>query len=163
MSSEVHLTRAQKWDLTRFAVAAVVSSVFFSLPMFLAPAPSAADTSATTPTVKVTEEIAIAGVSEPVATEHPAEAGIPGSNQSVEVVTSTTVAVVTSTEEARISRPPVATSGRVPARPAQVRAKAQSPETRTQQPLSRRLARFIAGDGKYGSPKPFPTVTTSGS
>ena len=155
MLSEVHLTRAQKWHLARFAVAAVVSSVFFSLPMFLAPAPSAADTSATTPTVKVAEEIEIAGVSEPVATEHPAEAGIPASNQSV--------TVVTSTEVARISRPPVATSGRVSAPPVQVRAKAQSPETRTQQPLSRRLARFIAGNGKYGSPKPFPTVGTSGS
>ena len=155
MLSEVHLTRAQKWHLARFAVAAVVSSVFFSLPMFLAPAPSAADTSATTPTVKVAEEIAIAGVSEPVATEHPAEAETPASNQSV--------AVVTSTEVARISRPPVATSGRVSAPPVQVRAKAQSPETRTQQPLSRRLARFIAGNGKYGSPKPFPTVGTSGS
>ena len=155
MLSEVHLTRAQKWHLARFAVAAVVSSVFFSLPLFLAPAPSAADTSATTPTVKVAEEIAIAGVSEPVATEHPAEAGIPASNQSV--------TVVTSTEVARISRPPVATSGRVSAPPVQVRAKAQSPETRTQLPLSRRLARFIAGNGKYGSPKPFPTVGTSGS
>jgi hypothetical protein len=155
MSSEVHLTRAQKWHLARFAVAAVVSSVFFSLPMFLAPAPSAADTSATTSKVKVAEEIAIAGVSEPVAIEHPAETGIPSSNQSV--------IVVTSSEVARISRPPVATSGRVSARPVQVRAKAQSPETPAQQKLSRRLARFIAGDGKYGSPKPFPTVPSSGS
>jgi len=162
MSSEVHLTRAQKWDLTRFAVAAVVSSVFFSLPMFLAPAPSAADTNATTPTVKVAEQIAIAGVSEPVATAHPA-AETPVSNQSVEVVTSTSIAVVTSPEVARISRPPLATSGRVPARPAQVRAKAQSPETPAQPTLSRRVARFIAGDGKYGPPKPFPSVTTSGS
>lgn len=155
MSSEVHLTRAQKWDLTRFAVAALVSSVFFSLPMFLAPAPSAADTGATTPTVKVAEEITIAGVSEPVAIEHPAEAEIPASNQSV--------AVVTSTEVARISRPPVATSGRISARPIQVRAKAQSPATPAQPTLSRRLARFIAGDGKYGLPKPFPTIPTSGS
>src|SRR3954467_10788298 len=35
MPSEVRFTRAQRWDLVRISAAAVASTVFFSVPMFL--------------------------------------------------------------------------------------------------------------------------------
>src|SRR5690349_15110285 len=42
MSSEVRFTRAQRWDLVRISAAAVASTVFFTVPMFLvAPHPAA--------------------------------------------------------------------------------------------------------------------------
>jgi hypothetical protein len=160
MSSEVRLTRAQKWDLARIATAAVVSTVFISVPMFLVRArPATADTRATAPSVTVAQEIAIAEVSEPLATtpvQKPAAAPRP----------SDAVSVVTSTELAHVTRPALSPPSRttIQVRPVQVRARAQTPAAPQPQPttLSRRLARFIAGDGKHGSPKPFPTVGTSG-
>ena len=43
MPSEVRFTRAQKWDLVRISAAAVASTVFFTVPMFLVrPHPAAA-------------------------------------------------------------------------------------------------------------------------
>ena len=39
MPSDVHFTRAQKWDLVRLSAAAVASTVFFTVPMFLAHPP----------------------------------------------------------------------------------------------------------------------------
>lgn len=159
MSSEVHLTRAQKWDLARLAVAAVASSVFFSLPMLLAQPRSAAD-AAQTPSVKVAEEIAVAGVSEPVTTANPPHAETSNPRRA------DIVAVVTSTESARITRPlltPAAASEKPSGQPIQVRARVTPPPSAPTEPatLSRRLGRFLKGDGKY-DPKPFPTVTTSG-
>ena len=160
MSSEVHLTRAQKWDLARLAVAAVASSVFFSLPIVLARQGSAADANTPTPSVKVAEEIAIAGVSEPIT------AAIPPRTDAQSPRVADAVAVVTSTKAARITRP-VLTSPVAPdktsVRPVQVRARVSPPPSAPTQPapLSRRLGRFLTGDGKY-DPKPFPTITTSG-
>lgn len=160
MSSEVHLTRAQKWDLARLAVAAVASSVFFSLPMLLAQPRSAADGNAPAPSVKVAEEIAVAGVSTPVTTANPPQAE-PSSSRQADIV-----AVVTSTEWARITRPalaPSATPEKTSARSIEARARVTPPPPTATQPatFSRRLGRFLKGDGKY-DPKPFPTVTTSG-
>jgi hypothetical protein len=157
MPSEVHLSRAQKWDLTRLAVAAVASSVFFSLPMLLLPARSADSADTRTPSVTVSEQITLAGVSQPTATTYPRQAGTP------EPLHADVVAVVTSSAVARITRPSVATSEKPSIRPVQLRARANPPVPAPTQSatLSRRLARFIAGDGKY-DPKPFPTVTTSG-
>ena len=157
MPSEVHLYRAQKWDLTRLAVAAVASSVFFSFPMLLVPARSADTADTRTPSVTVSEQITVAGVSAPVATANPPQTG------TTEPLHTDVVAVVTSTALARITRPTVATSEKTSIRPVQLRARANAPATPATQSatLSRRLARFIAGDGRYG-PKPFPTVTTSG-
>ena len=157
MSSEVHLTRAQKWDLTRLAVAAIASSVFFSLPMLLVPARSADSADTRTPSVTVSEQITVAGVSAPTATANPPRTG------KTELLHNDVVAVVTSTALARITTPTVATSEKTSIRPVQLRARANPPVAPPTQSstLSRRVARFIAGDGKYG-PKPFPTLTTSG-
>jgi hypothetical protein len=91
MSSEVHLSRAQKWDLARLAVAAMASSVFFSLPIVLARPQTSTRSDAPIPSVKVSEEIAIAGVSEPAAAATPAqaEAETPHHTDAVAVVPST--------------------------------------------------------------------------
>jgi hypothetical protein len=159
MPSEVHLSRAQKWDLARLAVAAVVSSVFFAIPMLLVPARSAdsADTRASTSPVTISEQIAVAAISEPTVTANSSQVETTGQPHA------NVVAIVTSTALARITRPSVATSEKTPARPVQLRARVNTPASPPNQPptLSRRVARFIAGDGKYG-PKPFPTITTSG-
>lgn len=163
MSSEVRLTRAQKWDLARIATAAVLSTLFISAPVFLVRARSATpDTRPNAPSVTVAQEIAIASVAEPLAST-PVQAVVEDSRQSDDV------RIVTSTELARVTKPALAPSSRTPtparARPIQLRARAQtsaplpSPEPTK---FTRRLAKFIAGDGKYGSPKPFPTVNTSG-
>jgi hypothetical protein len=157
MPSEVHLSRAQKWDLTRLAVAAVASSVFFSLPMFLVPARSANRADTRNPSVRISEQIAVAGVSEPTATANPPQA------ETTEPLHADVVAVVTSTALAQISKPVVATAEKPSVRPAELRARVNAPVSAPPQSatLGRRLARLIAGDGRYG-PKPFPTVGTSG-
>jgi hypothetical protein len=165
MSSAVHLTRAQKWDLARFAAAVAVSSVFFSVPMFVIGARSApSHPEASAPSVTVAQEVAIASVSEPVVSSTPDQLEVPSPPRRH------TVSVVTSTEVAQASSPALAGPNRVPAlpnrltpRPVQLRARTQTPATPVQPAkLTRRLARFIAGDGKYNV-KPFPTVGTSGS
>src|SRR6185437_12396852 len=141
MSSEVHLSRAQKWDLARLAVAAMASSVFFSLPIVLARPQTSTRSDAPIPSVKVSEEIAIAGVSEPAAAETPHHTDA--------------VAVVTSTRVARITRPVVspspASDEKTLARPIQVRARVSPSPSTPGQPatLSKRLGRFLTGDGKY--------------
>jgi hypothetical protein len=160
MSSEVHLTRAQKWDLARLAVAALASSVFFSLPIVLARPGSASESDARTSSVKVAEEMAIAGVSAPVA------AAISPRTDTQSLRVADAVAVVTSTKTARITRPvlaPPIAPDKTSVRPVQVRARVSPRPSAPAQPagLSRRLGRLLAGDGKY-DPKPFPTVTTSG-
>jgi hypothetical protein len=160
MSSEVHLTRAQKWYLARLAGAAVASSVFFSLPIVLARPGSAAEADVRTASVKVAEETAIAGVSAPVA------AVIPSRTDTQSPRVADAVAVVTSTKTAPITRPVLAlpiAPDQTSVRPVQVRARVSRPPSPPTQPatLSRRLGRLLAGDGKY-DPKPFPTVTTPG-
>ena len=161
MSSEVHLSRAQKWDLARLAVAALASSVFFSLPIVLARPQTATGADAPISSVRVSEEIAIAGVSEPVAAATPTQAETQTPHHT------DAVAVITSTKVVRITRPGLspspASADKAPARPIQVRARVSPSPSAPAQPatLSRRLGRFLTGDGKY-DPKPFPTITTSG-
>src|SRR5882672_1650669 len=147
MSSAVHLTRAQKWDLTRFAAAGVVSSVFFLVPMFAIGARSApSHPEATAPSVTVAQEVAIASVSEPLVSSTPDQLEDPSPLQR------RAVSVVTSTEVAQATSPALALAGpdRVPAapnrmtpRPVQLRARTQTPATPVQPArLTRRLARF---------------------
>ena len=159
MSSEVPLTRAQKWDLARLGVAALASSVFFALPIALARPGSAAEANTPTPSVKVAEQIAIAGVSSPVT------ATIPSPTDAQDPRVAEAVVVVTSTKTARITRPAVGVPApdKTAVRPIQLRARITAPPSAPTQPptLSRRLGRLLTGDGKY-DPKPFPTVTTSG-
>ena len=164
MSSEVRLTRAQKWDLTRLAAAAVASSIFFSLPIVLARPESGAQAGSRTTSVKVAEEIAIAGVSAPVTAEVPKRTDAQSPRADA-------VAVITSTKTARITRPvlaPPVASDKTSVRPVQLRARVSPPPSAPTQSaptqsatLSRRLGKLLTGDGKY-DPKPFPTVTTSG-
>jgi len=165
MSSAVDLTRAQKWDLARFAAAVAVSSVFFSVPMFVIGARTApSHPEATAPSVIVAQEVAIASVSEPVVSSTPDQLEVPSPPHR------RTVSVLRSTEVAQATSPALAGPNRVPAapnrlttRPVQLRARTQTPATPAQPAkLTRRFARFLAGDGKYNV-KPFPTVGTSGS
>ena len=165
MSSAVHLTRAQKWDLARFAAAVAVSSVFFSVPMFVIGARSApSHLEATAPSVTVAQDVAIASVSEPVVSSTPDQLEVPSPprRRAVSVVRSTEVAQATSPALAGPNRV-LAAPNRMTPRPVQLRARTQTPATPVQPAkLTRRLARFLAGDGKYNV-KPFPTVGTSGS
>jgi hypothetical protein len=154
MPSEVRLTRAQKRDLLRMSGAAVVSTVFFAVPMFLArpsvtrPEPGAAMT----------------------ATRSMMPDGVPGSPDTVtpasvpDSVSVATVSVVTTTEVAVVTTPVLQASAtaprrRAPAELVQARARNNTPAAT---PFGRRLARLIAGSGKFGV-RPFPSVNTSGS
>jgi hypothetical protein len=147
MPSDTPLTRAQKWDLLRMSGAAVVSTVFFAVPMFLS-----------RPDVTRPQVRSVVQVPDAVA---PSEPGIllPVSSVSVD-----TVSVVTSTELAAVTRPVLQKSARAPRRRAsaeqvQARARAHAPAAA---PFGRKLARLIAGSGRYGI-RPFPSVSTSGS
>jgi hypothetical protein len=74
------------------------------------------------------------------------------------------VSIVTSTEFASATTPSLQRNTTAQSRAVkapQVRARANRPASPTPS-LSRRLARFLAGNGKYNV-KPFPTVSTSGS
>lgn len=166
MSSAVHLTRAQKWDLARFAAAVAVSSVFFSVPMFVIGARTASShPDATAPSVTVAQEVAIASVSAPVVSSTPDQLEVPSPprRRAVSVVTSTEVAQATSPALAGPNRVPPAPNRMTTSGPVQLRARTQTPATPVQPAkLTRRFARFLAGDGKYNV-KPFPTVGSSGS
>jgi len=158
MPSEVRFTRAQKWDLVRISAAAVASTVFFTVPMFLVrPSPVLAPTETGAPERR---EAVLATMSEPQIRSHatPGSTTIPS-----EATGASAVSVVTSTEFAEASTPPLQNTTTLRLRqgkPAEVRARANTSPTASS--LSRRLARFIAGTGKYNI-KPFPTVNTSGS
>jgi hypothetical protein len=157
MPSKVRFTRAQKWDLVRISAAAVASTVFFTVPIFLVrphPAPSLES--------RVSEhaEFVIATVSEPQAGSDAASARAAVSSAATDA---RAVSVITSTEFAAATTPPLqgTTTLRLrAAKPAEIRARANTAPAPPS--LSRRLARFIAGTGKYNI-KPFPTVNTSGS
>lgn len=142
MSSEVRFTRAQRWDLVRISAAAVASTVFFTVPMFLVrPNHSAAriEIPATPP-----RDIVLARSVEPT----PRSTTLDGN----------AVSVVTSTEFASVTTPSLQGGTRSrSANPRQVRARANMPEP--PRSLSRRLGRFIAGNGKYNV-KPFPTLNS---
>jgi hypothetical protein len=147
MPSEVRFTRAQRLDLVRISAAAVASTVFFTVPMFLVrpgSPPAHIESHTTSP-----HDVVLASSAEP-----PTRATALDGNA---------VAVVTSTEFASATMPSL--QGTAGARshsvkPPQVRARANTPEPA--QSLSRRLVRFLAGNGKYNV-KPFPTLNSSGS
>jgi hypothetical protein len=148
MPSEVRLTRAQKWDLVRMSGAAVVSTVFFAIPMFLAH-PNGAPPEAR-------PAIQLASMT-PDASAVRNLAPLPAS-------TLDTVTVVTSTEMAAVSTPVLQPPGAAPRRRATggtIQAR-QRGNGLAPAPFGRRLARLIAGSGRYGV-RPFPSVNTSGS
>ena len=136
MPSEVRFTRAQRLDLVRISAAAVASTVFFTVPMFLVRPPNAP------PPPRI-------------ASFAPAQPTTPVDLNAVSVVTSTEVASVTTP-----SLQTNATGRSRAAKPPQVRARRTSPAAPPS--LGRRLVRFFAGKGKYNV-KPFPTVSASGS
>jgi hypothetical protein len=155
MPSSVRFTQAQKRDLLRISGAALVSTIFFAVPMFIGrpdatairvqPAPQSRDTL----TAAVQPDDAPAGTA-------------------VSVVVSETVAQVTvpelQTPASSTARPVRAArftrrAGAPP--PANQRAQvAPAPATAT--PLARRLGRLIAGTGRY-EVRPFPTIGSPGS
>jgi hypothetical protein len=132
MPSDVRLTHAQKWELLRMSGAAVVSTVFFGIPMFMARpelVPPGARPADTRPTADVS------------------------------VLVSETVAPVTTPAlEALPSR----TGLHVPARRRVAHATLQSRAQRQLasvpgKPLARRLGRLLAGSGRY-EVRPFPSL-----
>ena len=152
MPSDMRFTQAQKRDLLRMSGAAVVSTIFFGVPMFVGP-PNAARVQT------------VAG------DEHHAPVAAAASQP---LLTEPTVVVVFSDAVARATTPmletpsPVATSGRAAAPRRQTLAAAsaerQNPPvvSSSVKPLAKRLGRLLAGTGRYAV-KPFPTVSTSGS
>lgn len=147
MPSETRLTRAQKRDLLRMSGAAVVSTVFFAVPMFLS-----------RPDVARPQLRSVVQMPDEVAASEP-EIFLPVSSVSVDTVT-----VVTSTELAAVTTPVLQTSAkasrrRASAEPLQARSRANAPATK---PFGRKLGRLIAGSGRY-TVRPFPSVGTSGS
>jgi hypothetical protein len=157
MPSEVHFTRAQKWDLVRLAAAAVASTVFFTVPMFLVhPRGSASqvEDSQSAPVATTGDRDGSAATLPPVVT---ASKSTPDTD--VSVVNTMEFAMATTP---RIEFPSAAMQTRA-TKPAQLRARANTtaPNPSTSS-FGRRVARFFAGTGKYDV-KPFPTVTTSGS
>jgi cytoskeletal protein RodZ len=154
MPSEVRFTRAQKWDLVRISAAAVASTVFFTAPLFLVPpasAPAVAETRASD-----AQDVPLATGS--AGQSQPSE---PLSNPSAQTV-SNVVSVMTFTEFAIATTPVIQSSatGTRNLKSPSTRSRATAPPPTPS--LSRRLGRFIAGNGKY-TIKPFPTVNTSGS
>ena len=154
MTSDVRFTRAQKWDLVRMSAAALASTVFFTVPMFLvrpnAPAPSM-QKSVTAPA----SNMMLAGLSSPTPSTPIESAAVRTTTQAVMVLTSTEFAAATTPVLQGNSSARSRTT-----RPAELRARTDP--TAASPSLSRRLARFISGNGKY-TIKPFPTVSTSGS
>lgn len=145
MPSEVRFTRAQRWDLVRISAAAVASTVFFTVPMFLV-RPNHSATHIEAPAAPP-RDIALASSFEPA------------SRSTVE----NAVSVVTSTEFAAVTTPSLqGTTGTQlrSVKPPQIRVHANTPEP--PRSLSRRLGRFLAGNGKYNV-KPFPSLNSSGS
>jgi len=150
MPSEVRLTRAQKRDLLRMSGAAVVSTVFFAVPMF----------SSRPPVARPGARVAIM-MPDAVAVRKP-DTHLPVS--APDTVSLDTVSVVTSTEVAAVTTPVLQPSAPAPRRrgavePVQARARPNAPAATA---MGRRLARIIAGDGRYGV-RPFPSVSTPGS
>jgi hypothetical protein len=165
MPSDVHFTRAQKWDLVRLSAAAVASTVFFTVPMFLAhPQERGSQVGDHRPGLA---EVATASVpNAPVSSASGATTSSPSADDAGDV------SVVTSMEFALATTPamesPTTTAVRTrTGKPAQLRARANtappsSSNSASTSSLGRRVARFIAGSGKYNV-RPFPTISTSGS
>jgi len=164
MPSDVHFTRAQKWDLVRLSAAAVASMVFFTVPMFLAhPQERASQVGDRRP--------GLAGVATPRVPNAPTSSASSSTTSSTSEDDAGDVSVVTSMEFALATTPAMESSTTVmrtrTGKPAQLRARANtapasSSNSTSTSSFGRRVARFIAGSGKYNV-RPFPTISTSGS
>jgi len=158
MPSDVHFTRAQKWDLVRLSAAAVASTVFFTVPMFLAhPQERVSQVGDHRPGLA---EVATASVP-----NAPASSASGSTTSSTSADDAGDVSVVTSMEFALATTPgmesPTTAMRTRTGKPAQLRARANTaPPSSTS--FGRRVGRFIAGSGKYNV-RPFPTIATSGS
>ena len=147
MPSDMRLSRSQRWDLLRMSGAAVVSTVFFAVPMFVS-----------------RSDVARPQVRSVVEAPHSVAAHEPDIFLPASSVSADTVFVVTSTELAAVTTPVLQASPRPQRRRAsderlQARSRANAPAAT---PLGRKLGRLIAGSGRY-SVRPFPSVGTSGS
>ena len=139
MPSDMRFTQAQKWDLLRMSGAAVVSTVFFSIPLFVA-----------------RPEVARVDVTQPAKAEVAPQVSV--------VVSESIVPVSTPVLVARATTAPVPTQPavrRATARPAQAQQRAALTPTAIK-PLAKRLARLLAGSGRY-EVRPFPTPGNSGT
>jgi hypothetical protein len=153
MASDMRLTQAQKRDLLRMSGAALVSTIFFSIPMFVG-RPDGARLQARG---EQAQPIAVAAGSA-VTTDAAASAA-----PEVAVVFSDAVARVTIPQLQALSAPaaPRTRSVRQNAMAVKLRPRPQAASA-AGKPLARRLGRLIAGTGRY-EVRPFPTVGTSGS
>jgi hypothetical protein len=152
MASDMRLTQEQKRDLLRMSGAALVSTIFFSVPMFVG-RPDGARVQAS---AEQAQPIAAAGSA--AATDAAASV-----TPEVAVVFSDAVAEVTIPQLQALSAPaaPRTRSVRQTAMAVKLRPRPQAASA-AGKPLARRLGRLIAGTGRY-EVRPFPTVGTSGS
>jgi hypothetical protein len=128
MQSDVRFTQAQKWDLLRMSGAAVVSTVFFGIPMFVArPA---------------------------VVPEVPRSQAQPAAE--VSVLVSDTVASVTPPEWEAVRVKHTPSRRRVASATPQSRQQRQLPSA-SGRPLAHRIGRLLAGTGRY-EVRPFPSL-----
>jgi hypothetical protein len=136
MQSDVRLTRAQKWDLLRISGAAVVSTVFFGIPMFMArpeigPAVARSDARPADTRPSADVSVLVSEIAAPVTT--PAWEARPAR---VTLLVPSRRHVASVTLQARDQRQLASASGR---------------------PLARRLGRLLAGSGRY-EVRPFPSL-----
>jgi hypothetical protein len=153
MPGSVRFTQAQKRDLLRMSGAALVSTIFFAVPMFIG-----------RPDARPVRVQPAAESPDPrTAAVQPAAAPI---DPAVSVVFTEAVAQVTVPElqdvRGSATRPVrIARFTRRLAAPAPATKRAQAvPDAAT--PLARRIGRLIAGSGRY-EVRPFPTVGSPGS
>ena len=136
MPSDVRLTPAQKWDLLRMSGAAVVLTVFFGIPMFIArpnPVAPAARSDAQATETRPAADVSVL-VSETVA---PIEtAALEGLPQRIGMHRRSHRSVASAPLGSRRQRQLAPASGR---------------------PLARRLGRLLVGSGRYGI-RPFPSL-----
>ena len=153
MPSNMRFTQAQKRDLLRMSGAAVVSSIFFGVPMFVG-----------RPDAARVESMASQEQQAPVAAPESQALAI---EPSVVVVVSDAVAETTTpmlVAPASATPRPRAARGRqtLAASPVSPERQRQDAASSSFKPLAKRLGRLLVGSGRY-EVKPFPTVSTSGS
>jgi hypothetical protein len=153
-------SRAQKWDLVRMSAAAVASTIFFTVPLFLVRSNGTAERTAQSPPTDSTPAAAATNL---------ASAPAPSAQIAPPPTVPNTVSVVTATEFAVESTPALQSARaqsvrpRTPGeRPSVLRARANVTAEPSAASFKHRLARFFSGVGKY-TVKPFPTVTNSGN
>lgn len=154
MASDVRLTQAQKRDLLRMSGAAVVSTIFFGVPMLLGrPADS---------------RLQMTPVQFQAAAPAPAVAPVPVEPRDTDVSVVFSEAVVEATAP-RLERAPTPfvrharqRQSRRDAPAAEVAASVRPQENQDSAPLAKRLGRLLTGSGRY-EVRPFPTVGNSGS